>query len=168
MNSAGDQFFLPDSWQFYFDDLLGTKYLRYVPNTDHGLDDSDAAECMMAFYNAILTGARLPEFSWKVRDDGAIEVKTVDVPLTVKVWQAANPEARDFRKERIGKAWSSMDLEVNASGAYVARVSAPEAGWTAFMVELTYESGLPVPLTFTTGVHVVPETLPFAYEPPLR
>jgi len=168
MNSAGDQFFLPDSWQFYFDDLPGTKYLRYVPNTDHGLDDSDAAECMTAFYNAILTGARLPEFSWKVRDDGAIEVKTVDVPLTVKVWQATNPTARDFRKECIGKAWKSTDLEVNAAGAYEARVSAPEEGWTAFMIEVTFESGLPVPLTFTTGVHVLPETLPFAYEPPQR
>ena len=37
INASGDQFFLPDSWQFYFDDLKGEKYLRYVPNADHSL-----------------------------------------------------------------------------------------------------------------------------------
>ena len=35
INATGDQFFLPDSSQFYFDDLKGEKYLRYVPNTNH-------------------------------------------------------------------------------------------------------------------------------------
>jgi PhoPQ-activated pathogenicity-related protein len=30
VNAAGDQFFLPDSSQFYFNDLPGVKYLRYV------------------------------------------------------------------------------------------------------------------------------------------
>ena len=37
VNSTGDQFFLPDSSQFYFGDLIGEKFLRYVPNTDHSL-----------------------------------------------------------------------------------------------------------------------------------
>ncbi|HPT27913.1 MAG TPA: PhoPQ-activated protein PqaA family protein, partial [Bryobacteraceae bacterium] len=37
VNSAGDQFFLPDSWQFYWNDLKGEKYLRYVPNSDHSV-----------------------------------------------------------------------------------------------------------------------------------
>ena len=42
INSTGDQYFMPDSSQFYFDDLPGVKYLRYVPNTDHSLAKSDA------------------------------------------------------------------------------------------------------------------------------
>ncbi|TMJ55109.1 MAG: PhoPQ-activated pathogenicity, partial [Alphaproteobacteria bacterium] len=41
VNSAGDQYFLPDSSQFYFEALVGEKYLRYVPNTDHSLKGSD-------------------------------------------------------------------------------------------------------------------------------
>jgi PhoPQ-activated pathogenicity-related protein len=32
INAAGDEFFLPDSSQFYFPDLKGEKHLRYVPN----------------------------------------------------------------------------------------------------------------------------------------
>ena len=31
IQGAGDQFFLPDSSRFYFDDLRGEKYLRYIP-----------------------------------------------------------------------------------------------------------------------------------------
>ncbi|MFN7918506.1 MAG: PhoPQ-activated protein PqaA family protein [Bryobacteraceae bacterium] len=42
VNSAGDQFFIPDSSQFYFDKLKGERYLRYIPNTDHSLRNSDA------------------------------------------------------------------------------------------------------------------------------
>ena len=31
-----EEFFLPDSWQFYWDDLPGPKYLQYIPNANHG------------------------------------------------------------------------------------------------------------------------------------
>ena len=39
LNASGDQFFLPDSSQFYFDGLRGEKHLRYVPNADHSLGE---------------------------------------------------------------------------------------------------------------------------------
>src|SRR5262249_23844892 len=42
VNAGGDQFFLPDSSQFYFADLKGEKLLRYVPNAGHSLRGSDA------------------------------------------------------------------------------------------------------------------------------
>jgi PhoPQ-activated pathogenicity-related protein len=44
VNSGGDQYFTPDSSQFYWKDLKGEKYLRYVPNTKHDLNGSDARE----------------------------------------------------------------------------------------------------------------------------
>ena len=31
INACGDQFFLPDSWKFYYKNLLGQKHIRYVP-----------------------------------------------------------------------------------------------------------------------------------------
>ena len=42
VNATGDQFFLPDSWRFYLADLPGETHVRYVPNADHGLKDTDA------------------------------------------------------------------------------------------------------------------------------
>src|ERR1700730_3053203 len=64
VTSAGDQYFLPDSSQFYFDALVGEKYLRYVPNTDHSLKGSDTPESAFAFYEAIVAGRPRPKFSW--------------------------------------------------------------------------------------------------------
>src|SRR3546814_3570930 len=54
INSAGDQFFLPDSAQFYYDQLLGKKFLRCVPNSDHSLKNTDAVASLLVFYDAIL------------------------------------------------------------------------------------------------------------------
>lgn len=162
INSSGDQFFLPDSAQFYFHNLPGEKYLRYVPNTDHGLGGSDAHMSLLVFFQSILKNAPRPKFSWSVKADGSIEVKTTTAPKDVKLWQATNPKARDFRLEIIGPVWKSSDLAAASPGKYVAKVPKPDEGWTAFFAELTFDSGGPIPYKFTTEIHVVPETLPFA------
>ena len=57
VNASGDQYFCPDSSQFYFDALPGEKYLRYVPNVAHNLKGSDARESVAAFYYTVITGA---------------------------------------------------------------------------------------------------------------
>jgi PhoPQ-activated pathogenicity-related protein len=81
VNSTGDQFFLPDSSQFYFKELKGEKYLRYVPNTDHGVTRrSDAAESLAAYYDSILNNYKRPEFSWDIAKNGTITVKTKEKP----------------------------------------------------------------------------------------
>ena len=162
INSSGDQFFLPDSAQFYFHDLPGEKYLRYVPNTDHGLGGSDAHMSLLVFFQSVLSDSPRPKFSWSVKDDGSIEVDTTTIPTAVKLWQATNPKARDFRLETIGPVWKSSTLEQQGGGKYLAKIPEPDEGWTAFFVELTFDSGGPLPFKFTTEVHVVPETLPFA------
>ena len=162
INSSGDQFFLPDSAQFYFHDLPGEKYLRYVPNTDHGLGGSDAPQSLLAFFKSILAGEDRPKYSWTVKDDHTIEVKAATRPTGVKLWQATNPKARDFRLEIIGKVWESSDLSEQGGGVYLAKVPAPAEGWTAFFVELSYPSTSGFLHKFTTEVHVVPDRLPFA------
>ena len=119
INSAGDQYFLPDSSRFYFDALVGEKYLRYVPNTDHSLKGSDAPERALAFYEAIVGGRPRPKFSWSFEPDGSIQVKTQARPIAVALWQAANPVARDFRLEAIGPAYRRSALEERGGGVYV-------------------------------------------------
>jgi PhoPQ-activated pathogenicity-related protein len=165
INATGDEFFLPDSWQFYYDDLPGVKYLRYVPNAQHSLGGSDAWLTVTACYHAILTGAALPQFTWKVEKDGTIRVQTKDKPTAVKLWQITNPSARDFRLTTIGPRWRSTPLSPQGDGEYVAKPAPPKRGWTAYMVELTFPSGLgSAPFKFTTGVKVIPDTLPFRGE----
>jgi PhoPQ-activated pathogenicity-related protein len=160
--AAGDQFFLPDSSRFYFDDLVGPKYLRYVPNGDHSLDGTDAIESIIAFYWTVLRGKQLPRFSWAFQGNDTIRVHAVDRPERVTLWQATNPRARDFRLESLGPKYTSRVLADQGEGNYVATVPAPEEGWTAMFVELLYDVGAPTPAKFTTSVRVVPDVLPFA------
>ena len=168
LNAAGDEYFPPDNSQFYFDDLPGVKYLRYVPNADHSMDGSDAAESVLACYAAVVTGAPLPKFSWSSPGDNVIRVEAKDEPVAVKLWQATNPKARDFRVESIGRVWESSDLNPGGGGAYEGRVEKPASGWTAFFVELTFpgpagDKG--PPYKFTTQTKVVPNVLPFKFPP---
>ena len=162
LNAGGDQFFLPDSSQFYFDRLRGENHLRYVPNTDHSLNKSDAIETLVAFYAAVVAGKPRPEFTWTFDKDGSIKVVSKERPEAVLQWEATNPDARDFRLETIGPAYKSTALTPSGPNTWVARVPKPAKGWTAFFVELTFPSGGRYPLKFTTAVRVVPETLPFA------
>ena len=165
MNASQDQFFLPDSSQFYFDDLKGEKHLRYVPNVGHNLAGSDARDSMLAFYRSVLTGEKRPDFTFSNEKNGSIKIKTRDKPLEVKLWQATNPNARDFRLETLGPAYKSKVLSEEKAGEYIATVEKPEKGWTAFFVELTFPSSGKQPHKFTTGVRIVPDVLPFPAPP---
>jgi PhoPQ-activated pathogenicity-related protein len=156
--ASGDQFFVPDSWQFYWKGLEGEKFLRYVPNTDHSLKQSDAPSSFLAWYNAIVRNIPRPRFAWEVDAKGVTHVKTLDTPTSVLLWQATDPDARDFRLERIKKAWTSTPLSDQGGGVYTASIPAPAKGWSAYFVELTFDSGLEgAPFVFTTGTRVMPD-----------
>jgi PhoPQ-activated pathogenicity-related protein len=135
-----------------------------VPNADHSLRGSDAGDSILAFYQAILQKQPLPKFSWTMAADGSIQVRADDKPAAVNVWQATNPTARDFRLVTIGPAYTKSRLEPTGENTYLARVSKPAKGWTAFFVELVFDRGGSVPLKFTTQVSVVPDVLPHRIE----
>ncbi len=168
MNACGDQFFLPDSSQFYFDRLPGVKYLRYVPNADHSLKGSDAYETLAAWHHATINHTTLPRFTWSNETDGSIRVVAADHPKAVKLWQINNPLARDFRLEVVGPGWWATQLEDAGAGVYRGSAITPSKGWTASMIELSFDVGAPVLLKLTTAVRVTPDTLPFAMVEPVR
>jgi hypothetical protein len=124
------------------------------------MNGTDAMETVVAFYSMIVHGKPRPEFSWVQAEDGSIRVKTSETPKEVRVWQATNPNARDFRMETLGKKYTSQVLAPSVDGTYVATVAEPEKGWTAYFVELTFDSGGPFPLKLTTNVRIIPDTLP--------
>lgn len=103
-----------------------------------------------------------PRFNWKFEKDGSITVQTKDKPAEVKVWQATNAKARDFRLDMIGPAYKSAPVTAEKEGLYHIRVAPPAEGFTAYFVELTFATGGKYPLKFTSGVRVTPDRLPFA------
>jgi PhoPQ-activated pathogenicity-related protein len=165
MNACGDQFFLPDSSQFYFGQLVGPKYLRYVPNTDHSMRNSDAYETLLAWQHVIASGKALPKFTWQHAAGGSLTLKAEDKPRQVLLWQAHNDAVRDFRLEVAGPIYHSTPVAPVADGSYTARVEPSAKGWTAFFLELTYDVGATTLLKLTTDVRVTPDTKPFSLPP---
>lgn len=150
---TNDPYWTVDAANFYFPELKGEKHLRYEPNAGHGLGPG-IIPAALAFYTSMLTGQKIPEYSWKHLDDGGLEV-TWDCPeAKANLWQAQSP-TRDFRQA----VWTSTPLEGN--GTCVAKVDAPAEGWTAYYVELVFpafKGGMSYGLC--TQMTVVPDTLP--------
>jgi PhoPQ-activated pathogenicity-related protein len=165
VNATGDQFFLPDSWRFYYGELKGETHVRYVPNADHSLRGSDALASVAAYYGSIVGGTPRPKVTWEAGRDGRIRVRADRAPESVTLWTATNPVARDFRIETLGPAFTSTALAPVAPGVWEASLAAPPAGWTAGFVELRFASGTKYPFVFTSGVTVVPDRLPHPAPP---
>lgn len=170
INAAGDEFFVPDSSQFYYEDLPPEKYLRYLPNTAHSLSGqgTSAADTVLAFCQSVIGHVPLPTITWRTEGTDSIVVHTTAKPSTARLWEAANPKARDFRLETIGKGFNYHDLSDQGNNTYVGRVAVPNSGWRAFFVELTYPTPFGKEFKTTTDVRVVPDVLPFPPPPLLR
>jgi PhoPQ-activated pathogenicity-related protein len=170
INAAGDDFFVPDSSQFYFADLPPKKYLRYLPNTDHSLNGAQTsiADTILAFCHSVVDGVPLPTMTWQFEGGDAIAVRATAMPSMARMWEAADRNARDFRVEKIGKAFNYHDLRNGGDNTCVGRISPPQRGWRAFFVELTYPTETGHSFTMTTDVRVVPDVLPFPPPPVSR
>jgi PhoPQ-activated pathogenicity-related protein len=164
VNATGDQYFTPDSSQFYYNGLRGEKYLRYVPNTDHSLKGATrtAADTGKAFVDSIIKGTPRPQYTWRIRSDGAIVAQSATKPYAVKLWQAYNPDARDFRLEAIGNAFVSSPVRDSGGYTYEANVPRASRGFTAYFIELTYVTPANDVFTVTTNVRITPDVLPHA------
>lgn len=160
--ASGDQFFLPDSSQFYFSQLPGEKHILYEPNTDHSLRGTTAYGDLTAFYLSILKNTKRPNLSWDFARNGTLRVTTDGEPTKVELWEATNPLHRDFRLETIGKAYHATELKPVRKGVYEAHIQAPAKGWSAFYVEAEFPGDATVPFHLSTEIKVLPETEPFA------
>src|SRR5665213_1421275 len=130
INAVGDEFFPPDGTRFSYHLLPQTKRLRMLPNSRHSTEGTDIFDSMIAFYDAILNDRPLPSYSWKLRKNGAIVVRSSEAPIEVNFWQGTNPRARDFRVDTIGEAFTSTRLAARADGTYMAPAPTPANGFT--------------------------------------
>jgi PhoPQ-activated pathogenicity-related protein len=163
VNATGDQYFTPDSSQFYYNGLRGEKYLRYLPNTDHSLKGASrtAADTGKAFVDSVIDGTPRPRYAWQSAADGSLHVQSTGKPVFAKLWQALNPDARDFRLETIGNAFEASPLHDEGGYSYSAKVARPARGFAAYFIELTYAAPKGDLFTVTTEVRITPDVLPF-------
>ncbi|MDP6419369.1 MAG: PhoPQ-activated protein PqaA family protein, partial [Candidatus Krumholzibacteria bacterium] len=152
-NSTGDQFFLPDSWQFYYEDLPGPKYLRYVPNTDHSMSQLsvDVVAEVLGLYVTLLADEPFPDYSWSISDERRIRLETSEPGVQVRLWEAVNPQNRDFRYDVIGPAYMDSPVTDQGGGIFEVLVDRPTEGWKAFFLEAEFSGTM----TLSTGVYVI-------------
>ena len=176
INATGDEFFLPDSTQFYWNDLKGTKYLRYVPNSDHSLEQTDAIESIVAFHWLVQNSQPIPSFDWDWQDSATIEIDEIRGQVSrVSMWSAHNANARDFRllrkKDSIeaqGPTWQEDIVFTNENAdeldntPIVLEFEFDGPGWHAHLVEVEFDVGFEYPLKLTSTVSISPAILPFA------
>ncbi|MBL8259538.1 MAG: hypothetical protein JNM60_07005 [Candidatus Competibacteraceae bacterium] len=163
LNATGDQFFVTDSSRFYYGDLPGPKWMRYTPNTDHKQSEDTIVKAL-SWIDDVLDNKTSPQITWTKEGNDALRVTATSRPKEVRLWQATNPNARDFRLESAGPIWTSEVLAAQADGSYVGKVQQPASGWKAFLVEVTFPTAgeIEPDQIYSTGVQIVPDTLPFA------
>lgn len=179
LNGTADQFFVPDSAQFYYPRIsqYGSMHLRYFPNGDHWLLDGYNATVrgMLPFYDAVVNNEPLPSLDWEITEtaeEAIIEVQLDTVPLSATLWTGTVPPGvdgeRDFRVDSVGDdVWQPMELSPVSGNDlyYTATVPTPVEGWTGYFMSFEFPSGIQgEPHVFTTEVLCTPSLTP-CYDP---
>ena len=169
INASGDQFYPPDSSQFYFGNLQGESLLRYLPNTDHGGSSGgfeNAIFGLLAWYQRIASETPRPQISWNLSAANSLSLSISDPTATALLWSANNANAKDFRLETFGPNWQSEPVNINPNGNLQITLQTPEFGWTGYFLEITTPGIADVPEKYTTPVFILPGTAPFNLEQP--
>ena len=153
-----DPYWNTDALNFYWDGLPGPKWISYIPNAGHGLEEKKkgqekgdrfrAINDLCAFVRYQATGEKMPELTWKHDDapDGQsrLAVTASPAPATATLW-VAEADGRDFRKS----LWKPKSIDVPATGTISLTLPKPETGGQAFYLDCGYKIE-DIPFTFCT------------------
>ncbi|MBX3323552.1 MAG: hypothetical protein KF757_11235 [Phycisphaeraceae bacterium] len=164
VNAAGDEFFLPDSDQFYIGQLPGHTSLLVRSGAGHSVTNADGViESIMAWAvtEASLGVEAIPTIAVEY-ESGSLTVTASTKPERVTLATMTNATVRDFRTVTVGREWAREAIEPNDDGRFVATLAAPDAGWTAHVVEVTFVTPSGLRLIVSSQLKVLPEMLPFS------
>jgi PhoPQ-activated pathogenicity-related protein len=139
-----DAYWTADALNLYWDGLKGDKWVLYVPNAGHNLqqtkfglpDYSRVVNGLTAFARTQIHSDPLPAMTWKHADEEGKQVLTVSSKTPFKTgrgWVAKSP-TMDFRKA----TWEEVPAKLKEDTATVT-VTPPEKGCQAFYGELEFE-----------------------------
>jgi len=132
VNGTNDPYWTVDSLNLYFDDLLGEKYILYVPNAGHGLEDRRRVmNAIMAFTSSIVSNQSLPSIKL-ILEDSTVALVTNSSPLYVDFWKASSNNM-DFRYSK----WESLP-SIEKDDKYFSYL-AKEKTYTALFGEATFQ-----------------------------
>ncbi|EGC36163.1 hypothetical protein DICPUDRAFT_78157 [Dictyostelium purpureum] len=169
-----DEFFLPDSTKFFYDQIKGEKRLGLF-QTDHSVTQFAGVSTEISkYFNIIVNKVESPELSWKItysKDNslGTIEMTVVKgTPTRVVVYSVntISKTHRDFRKFTCSDyancyqafTYSAQNITLESDNTYSVSIKGPDGGgWTAFYFEVEFGDVANV----NTELAIVPNTFPF-------
>ncbi|CAF3515250.1 unnamed protein product [Adineta steineri] len=189
IQSSGDEFFLPDNEDAFWNDLqvaTGGSYLRRLPNAEHSCAGHEISLffTMRSFYLSIYDNRTLPSLKWIKNSNnthGYIRA-TVDFsvgpkPISAFAYHARtlNDKRRDFRlliadPNRPGHGianpviWLNTPVVTEAQTAttivYSLTIANPMDGWEGFYIQVNFPGADGTVLELTTETQIVPDTYP--------
>ncbi len=144
INGTNDPYWTQDALNLYWDDLKGDKWVLYVPNAGHGLqqqhengkkDNDRALSTLAAFVRHEMTDRPMPKLSWK--HEGAnqcsLTMRCDPAPKAARIWTAES-STRDFRKS----TWTEQGAKLD-NNSVRGECECPKDGYRAFFAECEFE-----------------------------
>jgi len=140
-----DPYWTVDALNLYWDGLVGEKWILYVPNAGHSLqqqtesnprDPMRAIQGVAAFVRHQIAGTPMPKLSWNHEDTDRklrVVVQADPAPLSSRLWEARSA-TRDFRNSK----WNERRTKIE-SDKIVGEISPVGEGYRAFYADLEYE-----------------------------
>ena len=122
VNGANDPYWATDALNFYWDDLVGPKYVLYAPNSGHGLDDRvRVVNTLSAYIRTVAAGKSMPAISWTREIQGDTLTLTIKAPEAkgARAW-VAKADNLDFRPQK----WESVDM-TGGDGVFTIKIQRP-------------------------------------------
>eukprot|EP01132_Coremiostelium_polycephalum_P005438 gene5438-6782_t len=182
VTAVGDQFFIPDSANFFWHKLLGVKNLRIHPNADHSLNQRvlELYTEIITYYTMVINNHKFPQIEWSIVPDPSTNTTTITVntkdgcsfqkPSKVVVYQAdtISTVKRDWRWSTCPTAecqqnitWVETPVKEFSKDLYKFTVEAPtNGGWRGAFLEFTYPS-IYGEQKYTSDFFYAPFTFPF-------
>lgn len=155
MLGTNDAYWPLDACNLYWDDLEGPKWVCYIPNNPHGLNDVPRIiGALGAVHMQAAANKPMPKYAWKFEgtpEGLKLAVTPSDLPKKVRIWKAT-AETKDFRKSK----WESEEIQRNGD-AWTYTYPTPKEGYAAFFAELEYDY-LGFPTYLSTTLRILPSS----------
>ncbi len=151
IHGMNDEYWSIDALKFYWNKMVGPKYVLNLPNVGHGLGEHRpyALKTIAAFARYAAEGESWPSMTWKraVGDGGYTVTVASELPArSVKLWTATSKD-HDFRQSK----WESKDVAWE-NGFCKVEIPKPAEGHIAYYVALELRLPEGFEATFTTEV----------------
>ena len=149
---TNDNYWVLDALNLYWDGLPVPKYVLYIPNSGHSLEERERMiSGLTGFYRFVVSDRDLPSITWKHSQENdrlQLHYESDQKPVEARLWFAAAVN-RDFRDA----TWLSVPARLLDSGGFFGELILSSTHYVAVLGELTFMiDGQPCPLSTQVNI----------------